>query len=165
MDAAAFTALVQGVRRSLVRYAAGIVGRDRAEDAVQIALTAAWIHLDGGGQVRDLKPWLYRCVRNSAINILASGSARHEGLPLHDWMPAAHNTALEVEQRDELHRALVAITELPADQRAALTAAAGGHTPAVTAVDLGITGGAVRMLLHRARTSVRAAQSTDRRVP
>ena len=40
----------------------------RAEDALQQALLAAWTALRRGDEVRELRPWLYRVVHNTALN-------------------------------------------------------------------------------------------------
>lgn len=153
MDAAAFTALVAPNRRRLHGYARRVVGDARADDVVQTALLAAWLQARGGLEVRDPVAWLFRIVRNTALNALRAPAV----LPLRDWMPDRSDPAAEVELADELRRALAAVLELPPRQRDALLAAAAGAKPAQIAAELELSAGGTRVLLHRARTAVREA--------
>src|SRR6185312_3241699 len=62
----------------------------------------------------------------------------------------------ELERRDEMQQALTSIAALPSRQRAALLAVAvDGRAHADVAQELGLTDGAVRQLVHRARTTLR----------
>lgn len=154
MDAAAFSAIVAPNRRRLYGCARRVVGDAGADDVVQTALLAAWLQASAGTAIADPMAWLFRIVRNTAINALQRAPGRHEA-PLRDWMPDRGDVVAEVERSDELRRALAAVAELPPRQRDALIAAAAGSPPRAIAGDLGISSGAVRVLLHRGRTEVR----------
>src|ERR687894_638898 len=66
----AFEAIVERYRRPLLRACRLILPEARAEDALQLALVSAWTALRRGDEVRELRPWLYRIVRNTALNAL-----------------------------------------------------------------------------------------------
>jgi DNA-directed RNA polymerase specialized sigma24 family protein len=67
---AAFEEIVRRYGKALTRYAAAIVG-GRSEDVTQDAFSKALLALrrDSGAEI-DLRPWLYRIVRNTALNDL-----------------------------------------------------------------------------------------------
>src|SRR3954454_12624588 len=68
----------------------------------------------------------------------------------------ATEPAAELERREEMQRALTSIAALPSRQRAALLAVAvDGRAHSEVAAELGLTDGAVRQLVHRARTTLR----------
>src|SRR5918999_5387745 len=152
----AFEAIVGPSRRPLLRACRRILPEARAEDALQQALVAAWTGLRRGDDVRELRPWLYRIVRNTALNQLRAAGADLDQLV--DTLAAAADPAEEVERRALVRRTLVAVAALPDRQRDALlrTAIAGQGQDEV-ARDLGLSSTAVRQLVHRARASVRTA--------
>ena len=115
----------------------------------------AWQALRAGTDVRELRPWLYRIAHNQALNTLrAAGSA----LPAVAAELPAISLEAEVERREELRAALHGIEALPDRQRAALVAIAVADRPhADVARELGMSDGALRQLLLRARTTLRAA--------
>ena len=156
MTAEEFGPVVALHRRRLLGYARGIVGYDRGEDVVQTALLRAWEQLLTGSPVRDPVPWLFKIVKHTAINVLKSAPARLD-VRLTDQLSARADVVADAELADELGRALTAIAALPASQSSVLLAsAAGGLKPRAIAAELGVTSGTVRMLLHRARTTVRS---------
>jgi len=63
----AFDELVRRYRTSLVNFAAVIAGRDRADDVVQDSLVKAHRSLSRD-QPDEFGAWLYRIVRNTALN-------------------------------------------------------------------------------------------------
>jgi RNA polymerase sigma factor (sigma-70 family) len=155
----AFEAVVQRYRRPLLRYCARMgLSEGAAEDVVQQALLRAWLALERRIEVRELRPWLYRIVHNTAVNVLRSSrDDRHapaEDLNGH----AAVGAESELERRIALRDALSAVAALPQMQREAmvLTAFAGGSHDEV-ADALGVSDGAVRGLLYRARATLRGA--------
>lgn len=113
-------------RRALIDYAERIVGsRAEAEDVVQ----DAWLHLRqalGHGVLRDPVPYLYRIVRNLAIDVQrrARRQSRHlaEGGDAHlaevpDDTPSPEAV---VAAQAELHCVEQALASLPERQRIAI---------------------------------------------
>src|SRR3954447_7643107 len=76
----AFEAIVERYRRPLLRAARRVLPEARAEDALQQALVAAWRGLRRGDEVRELRPWLYRIVHNTALNQLRVSGYDYEEL-------------------------------------------------------------------------------------
>jgi RNA polymerase sigma factor (sigma-70 family) len=154
-DPRAYEAIVARYREPLRRSCARITP-GRAEDAVQQALLSAWMALERGAEVRELRPWLYSIARNAAID--QARGIRSEQIELGPEVPGGEDPAHAEARRREVTEVLEAVAALPERQRRALvdTALHGRATEAV-AVDLGLSGGALRQLVHRARTNVRAA--------
>lgn len=155
---AAFEAIVLRYRRPLLRHARRMLGDGRAEDVVQAAFVGAWGALRDGAEIRDLSPWLYRIATNGALNALSRAGA--DDAPLHGAMPGARATdpCAELERRDAVRRTLGGVASLPERQRAALLATAvAGRPHAEVAAELGLSEGALRQLVHRARARVRGA--------
>ena len=159
----AFEALVQRYRKPLLATAdACRLPHARAEDIVQLALLKTWIAVREGAEVRDLKAWLYRVVHNTAVNALRD--AAHDGEPLADpARVAGSRPPTEESQLDRglaMREALAEVAALPPLQREVIVrTAVAGHSHEQVASDLGITHGAVRGLLYRARTTLRTARS------
>ncbi|HEY0362409.1 MAG TPA: sigma-70 family RNA polymerase sigma factor [Solirubrobacteraceae bacterium] len=151
----AFEAIVERYRRPLERYLRRLLSEALAEDVLQATFVRAWQALRAGTDVRELRPWLYRIAHNQALNTLrAAGSA----LPAVAAELPAISLEAEVERREELRAALDGIEALPDRQRAALVAIAVADRPhADVARELGMSDGALRQLLLRARTTLRAA--------
>ncbi|MGZ6645360.1 MAG: RNA polymerase sigma factor [Solirubrobacteraceae bacterium] len=151
----AFEAIVERYRRPLQRYLRRLLSEALAEDVLQASFVRAWQALRAGANVRELRPWLYRIAHNQALNTLrAAGSA----LPAVAAELPATSLEAEVERREELRAALHGIEALPDRQRAALVAIAVADRPhADVARELGMSDGALRQLLLRARTTLRAA--------
>ena len=155
----AFEAVVQRYRRPLLRYCGRMGLSDaRAEDVLQHALLQAWLALGRGVEVRELKPWLYRIVHNTAVNAIRRAPQDHG--PFDD---AAHvDSSVEaeavLERRIAVRDALSDVAALPQMQREAiLLTAVDGRSHEEVASELGISHGAVRGLLYRARATLRAA--------
>jgi RNA polymerase sigma factor (sigma-70 family) len=151
----AFEAIVERYRRPLQRYLRRLLSEALAEDVLQATFVRAWQALRAGTDVRELRPWLYRIAHNQALNTLrAAGSA----LPAMAAELPAVSLEAEVERREELRAALHGIEALPDRQRAALVAiAVADRAHADVAQELGMSDGALRQLLLRARTTLRAA--------
>jgi RNA polymerase sigma factor (sigma-70 family) len=151
----AFEAIVERYRRPLLRYLRRLLSDTLAEDVVQATFINAWSSLRTGTEVRDLRPWLYRIAHNAAINSLKKVGEAMEEVP-ESAGGFATGPAAEVERRDEMQRALTSIAALPSRQRTALLAVAvDGRAHSEVAAELGLTDGAVRQLVHRARTTLR----------
>src|SRR4051812_14843931 len=152
----AFEAIVERYRRPLLRACRRILPEARAEDALQQALVAAWRGLERGDEVRELRPWLYRIARNTALNQLRV--AGYDLDELMDSLSAADDPEEEVLRRAVVRQTLAAVAALPDRQREALLRTAiNGQAQEDVARDLGLSDTAMRQLVHRARVSVRAA--------
>jgi RNA polymerase sigma factor (sigma-70 family) len=151
----AFEEIVRRYRVPLVAFAAAYAPSERAEDVVQESLTKAWQALEASSGEIALKPWLYTIVRNRALN--ARRDARYhdelnEGI---DGVPRPDQIVLE---REELSRAVAAVTSLPEPQRKALIASAiEGRTHEQIAAELKTSASSVRGLVHRGRVAARGA--------
>lgn len=158
-DGRAFETLVRRHRRALTRYCRRIgLSEHRAEDVLQQALTKAWLALDRGVEVREPRAWLYRVVHNTAVNSERGAALRrHESI---DAVPSARTPRAPGEIDSGLHArdALGHVASLPELQRDAIVLTAiAGHSHEEAASMLGVSDGAVRGLLYRARTTLRSA--------
>jgi RNA polymerase sigma factor (sigma-70 family) len=156
----AFEALVHRYRRPLLHYCrrAMRMSNGRAEDVLQNAMLQAWLALARGTEVRDLKPWLYRIVHNAAVNAMRD-SSESDG-ELTDAIQATSAVASEsdLDRRLAVGEALADVAALPRMQSQAMfLTAVDGHSHDEVASALGITHGAVRGLLYRARATLRSA--------
>ena len=162
----AFEAIVDRYRRPLLRHCRRFLPEARAEDALQQALVSAWSALARGDEVRDLRPWLYRIVHNTALNALRSNGFDYD--ELHDLLTASEaGSPSEIAERSALVRqTLAGMAALPDRQREALLQiAVEGRSQDEVAAGLGLTEGAVRQLVHRARSSLRAAATAVMPLP
>jgi len=161
----AFEAIVERYRRPLLRYLRRLLSDTLAEDVVQATFINAWSSLRTGTEVRELRPWLYRIAHNAAINALKKVGEAMEEVP-ESIGGFATEPATELERRDEMQRALTSIAALPSRQRTALLAVAvDGRAHSDVAQELGLTDGAVRQLVHRARTTLRGGITAITPVP
>jgi RNA polymerase sigma factor (sigma-70 family) len=161
----AFEAIVERYRRPLLRYLRRLLSDTLAEDVAQATFINAWSSLRTGTEVRDLRPWLYRIAHNAAINALKKVGEAMEEVP-ESAGGFATEPATELERRDEMLHALTSIAALPSRQRTALLAVAiDGRAHADVAEELGLTDGAVRQLVHRARTTLRTAATAITPIP
>src|SRR4051794_22885049 len=152
----AFVAIVERYRRPLHAFARRMVGDGRVEDVLQQAFVSAWTALNAGAEVRHLRGWLHQIVRNAAI-AAAHGPGEDE---LSDTLIGADGPQAEVERRLEVRETLRNVARLPDRQRRALVGTAmEGRSREEIAASLGLSEGAVRGLVHRARTTLRAAAS------
>jgi RNA polymerase sigma factor (sigma-70 family) len=157
-DERAFEALVRRYRRPLLRYCRRMgLSDSRAEDVVQQALLRAWMALERGPEIRAPKAWLYRTVHNTAVNAIRS--ERDHG-PLEDGASVefAASAESDFERRIDVRQTLNDVAALPHMQRdAILLTAIDGRSHEEVASALGVTHGAVRGLLYRARATLRDA--------
>ncbi len=161
----AFEALVQRYRSPLLRYCHRLrLADNRAEDVVQQTLMQAWTALRRGAEVRELRPWLYRIAHNTAVS--AVRHAARDGVQLTVALDGASvaetrtgdTPDFEIPGGLALREALNDMAALPQMQREVIfrTAVAGQSHEEVASL-LGITDGAVRGLLYRARATLRGA--------
>jgi RNA polymerase sigma factor (sigma-70 family) len=156
----AFEVLVQRYRRPLLRYCGRMGLADgRAEDVLQHSLLQAWLALERGVEVRDARPWLYRIVHNTAVNHMRSSRDDLALLADAPSMPTSLTSAeSELDRRSALRDTLTDVAALPQMQREAiLLSALAGRSHEEVATVLGVTNGAVRGLLYRARATLRTA--------
>src|SRR4051794_1412597 len=153
----AFEALVERYRRPLHRHVRKLLPEARAEDAVQQAFINAWTALQRGVEVREPRAWLYRVAQNAALNALRVQGYEYdelqESLRSHLAGPEEDH-----ERRWVMRRTLAGLATLPEAQREALLhTAVEGRSQEQVAAELGLSEGAVRGLVYRARTALRAA--------
>src|SRR3954471_1160781 len=152
----AFEAIVARYRRPLLRYCGGILSGERAEDAVQQTFVKAYEAMKRDDNSLNLKPWLYRIAHNTALNGLRDKSLKHE--PLDPQLDGVERPDQASERRQGIRDVLAAVQELPTRQRDAIVLRElEGRSYEEIAGALGVTGGAVRQLLNRARTTLRTA--------
>ncbi|HXQ88004.1 MAG TPA: RNA polymerase sigma factor [Solirubrobacterales bacterium] len=150
---AAFEEIVRRYRRPLDRFAAAIVG-GRSEDVTQDAFSKALLALRGTEAEIELRPWLYRIVRNTALNDLRDRAP--EAAELSETLPGGRSAAAEAEAREELTDLMERLRALPEPQRAALVMRElEGLSHEEIAAALGVSGGAARQAIYRARAALR----------
>jgi RNA polymerase sigma factor (sigma-70 family) len=151
----AFEEIVRRYRRPLDRFAASIVG-GRSEDVTQDSFRKALVAMrDGEGEL-ELRPWLYRIVRNTALNDLRDRPPAAAELA-EDLVGGDRSAAAEAEQREDMAILTTRMLALPEKQRAALVMReleGMGHEEIAAA--LGVSGGAARQAIARGRATVRA---------
>src|SRR4051794_1400558 len=152
----AFAAIVERYGSQLERYAARLVGPTRAEDALQQAFVNAHSALiKDPEKTIELRPWLYRIVHNAALNTLRGA---HDEQPLGDDTDRLGLCDDAIERREMLREALEAVAALPAQQRdAIILRELEGRSHDEIAVALGVSPGAARQQIFRARAALRAA--------
>ena len=120
----------------------------------------------------ELRPWLYRLTRNTALDELAR--VRTDSVDLEDaegWgvLRAPESTEPEavLERRGKVRDLLGDMATLPAQQRhALLRREVDGISHAALAVELGVSPQATKNLVHRARTNlVKQRKARTRRLP
>jgi RNA polymerase sigma factor (sigma-70 family) len=150
---AAFEEIVRRYGRPLGRYAASIVG-GRSEDVLQEAFVKALPALQRADAEIELRPWLFRIVRNTALNDLRDSPPSPELLA--EALAGGRNPADELEQREQLADLMRRLRELPEPQRAAIVMReleGLGHEEIAAA--LGLSGGGARQAIYRARQALR----------
>ncbi len=144
-------------------YARRVLGdrSDTAEDVVQ----EAYLRLLGLAASDEAptaaRPWLFRVVRNLAIDERRSVARRAD--PVADTAilgtAALDDTASLVEQRQEIDAALRGIASLPPRERQALEMDQAGIGAQAIATELGTTANAVHQALFRARKRLRSGRA------
>ena len=152
----AFETLVRRHRRALVAYSRRLVRTDAvAEDVVQQALLAAWRSLTAGTDVQDVRAWLYRITHNQAMTALRRSGP--DDAVLTDVVAAALPIDNDLDARLRAGETLAAVAALPQLQRQAIVLTAlDGNSQHDAAIALGVSDGAVRGLVYRARAALRS---------
>jgi RNA polymerase sigma factor (sigma-70 family) len=162
----AFEILVERYRPPLRRYCQRFLSEALAEDVVQQTFMHTWSALSADQHIRDLKAWLFRVAHNAAINTLQRAGYRYEELGEHTVDGSIDSVETEVQRAAELRTVLAGVAALPTNQRVALVrTAVGGYSRADVARQLGVSDGAVGQLIHRARTTLRAAAAAVTPLP
>jgi RNA polymerase sigma factor (sigma-70 family) len=163
-DDSAWEALDRRYRPALERFARRMlhdVAPDQVEDVVQEALWRAHRALRRDTRVLELRPWLYRLTRNCCLDERAR--VRTDAVELEraaGIADRADGPAATVERRGALRTLLDDLARLPDLQRhALLRRELDGLSHDELAAELGLTTGATRSLVHRARSALtRAAE-------
>jgi RNA polymerase sigma factor (sigma-70 family) len=154
----AFEAIVARYRGQLLRYCRRTLPEARAEDAVQQAFLSAFRAMRRDDAYIDLRPWLYRIAHNTTLNVLRDRGLRHGQLD--ERIDGVERPDQAMERRQGLRDVLAAVKALPERQRDAMVLRElEGRSYEQIAGELGVTRGAVRQLLNRARTTLRAGVS------
>jgi RNA polymerase sigma factor (sigma-70 family) len=149
----AFEEIDRRYRKPLERFAASFVGA-RSEDVTQDAFSKALLALRGSENEIELRPWLYRIVRNTALNEIRDRPPSVE--QLEETLEGGQSAAVEFERREEMSELMERLRALPEPQRAAIVMRElEGLSHEEIAAALGVSGGAARQAIHRARTSLR----------
>jgi RNA polymerase sigma-70 factor, ECF subfamily len=164
-DETAYALIVEAVIGRLAAVARLIL-RDSsaAQDAVQETLVEAWRGLPTLRDPERLEPWLRRLlVRACADHARRDRRRRIAEIPVAGvWRATSEIAADGIVLRDEVERALAV---LPIEQRTVLVLAYYLDLPvSETALALGIPVGTVKSRLDRARSALRAALESERRV-
>ena len=150
---AAFAAIVRRYEPELLAQARRLTSDGRGEDAVQQAFLNAFAALRAGGEVRHLRGWLHRILRNVVTRARVPADA-----PLEVELAVGDSLEEMVQRRAQAHATLVELSALPERQRDALVGTAVHGLPrAHVAQAMGLSEGAVRQLVHRARRRLRQA--------
>ena len=134
--------------------------RERAMEITQEAFLKAWQYMDGGGVVRELRPFLYKTLHNLIIDEYRKmKSLSLESLVQNDegggdietLMPPDETNTLEAAiDRFEGSRALAALRELPDTYREVLVMRyVDGLSPGEIAKAIGESENAVSVRVHR----------------
>jgi RNA polymerase sigma factor (sigma-70 family) len=152
----AFEAIVERYRRALMRYVSRLLPPERAEDVVQQSFVKAYEAMHKGSAELNLRPWLYRIAHNGALNALRDRGLGHAELS--ERIDGVERPDQAAERAQGLRELVVAVQALPERQRSAiLLREMEGRSYEEIAAALGVSDGAVRQLLNRARNSLRAA--------
>jgi RNA polymerase sigma factor (sigma-70 family) len=150
----AFEEIFRRYGAALRSYAASIVTAQRADDVTQEAFTKAYVALRGTDKEIQLRPWLYRIVRNTALTNIRDEP--RPGVELDEAHAGGLSPAEMAEQREEITRLMDGLRELPGPQRAAIVMRElEGLSHEQISASLGLSGGAVRQSIYRARRALR----------
>ena len=158
----AFCAIHDRYHKRLFAYARQMLPAPQdAEDALQDVFVRAYSGLRASDRELALRAWLFRVAHNRCIDEL-----RRPAPPPPEILQLVRCTVYdplaEVDLRDSLRRLIADVRRLPDQQRSALLMRELGGVPYVdVAASLGISVGAVKSLLVRARVAL--AQAADAR--
>lgn len=146
--------IVRRYRPGLVRFAGSIVRPDRADDVVQDSLARALPRIRAGGDDLRLRPWLYTIVRNTALNQLRDAGPPHAQLD--ENYDGVEQPPQAMERRERVRSLVAGLQGLPEPQRKALVQREmEGRSHAEIGAEMGVSTGAARQLIFRARHALR----------
>lgn len=164
-DRAAFVSLAEDAYERLFRVTRLILRDDEAAaDAVQEALTSAWLHIRAVRDPDRFDAWLNRLAVHASYREARRRRGRLIQVQVGDLeVSDTHDAVRIVDTRDQLERGFRRLTP---QERAVLVA---HHylelSDAEVASVLGIPIGTVKSRLHRATLALRAAVEADDRTP
>jgi RNA polymerase sigma factor (sigma-70 family) len=130
------------------------VPADRADDVVQDSLARALPGIGSGEGDLRLRPWLYTIVRNTALNDLRDAGPPHEQLD--ENYDGVEQPPQAMERREQVRSLVAGLQGLPEPQREALVKREmEGRSHAEIGAELGVSTGAARQLIFRARNALR----------
>ena len=149
----AFATLFQRYHQQLYRYCRSLTGNDHdAQDALQSALTKAFVALRDGRRNAPVRPWLYRIAHNESISIIRS---RDTAVELSAEQQAPRGLLENVEERERLALLLADLQDLPERQRGALVMRElNGLSHEEIAQALEVSPGAAKQTILEARRSL-----------
>jgi RNA polymerase sigma factor (sigma-70 family) len=155
-DERAFEALVRRYSRELMAFSRRLVQSESgAEDVLQQALLQAWVAVQHDVEIHDVRSWLYRIVHNVAVSDFRRAAAAAVAPAATEGSEGAD---CEAERRLAAREALAGLAALPELQRQVmLSTSLEGRSHDEIAAALGLSQGAVRGLIYRARAALRAA--------
>lgn len=158
-----FESIHREFRPRVLRYLAGFVGADEAADLTQVTMLKVSEHLSGFRGDSSLATWIYRIAKNVALDRLRQREPERLPVDFHqeqeNELPAALQdpSAESCAARSEMNACIREFVEaLPPQYRLVVTLGelegfADGEIAAIT----GLSVGAVKIRLHRARASLR----------
>ena len=159
----AFRAIHDRYHKRLLAYARQMLpGRQDAEDALQDVFVRAYWGLRASDRDLALRAWLFRVAHNRCIDELRRPAPPPPEV-LHLVRSSVQDPVAEVDLRESLRRLIADVRRLPEQQRSALLLRElAGLSYAEVATSLGISVGAVKSVLVRARIALaRAAEARD----
>lgn len=161
-DAAAFEVVFDRHVDAAFSFAYRMCGSAvRADDVVQEAFLSLWRTSVRYDRVRgSVRSWLLSTVHNRAIDVLrheltiSSRNVVDEGIA--ERLRSPHETATEIERRDDARRVRSALEDLPTDQRRVIELAYfGGFSHGEIAEMLGLPAGTVKGRMRLGLTKLR----------
>lgn len=162
-------AALEVLRPDLVRFAARLVGDAEAEDVVQAALLKASAGLGGFRGESSLRSWIFSITSRAALDLLRSRRVSVlldsclDGDPEPEEEPPVDSDQERAYLREEMAACVEGILRrLPERHRVVLILSESRDLADREIADLlGVSLGAAKIRLHRARTAMRQALETD----
>jgi RNA polymerase sigma factor (sigma-70 family) len=151
---AAFEEIVRRHRPVLVAFAGRVASPSTADDVVQESMLRAHAALRRGDRPETPRAWLFQIVRRMALNERRTWKMHTE---LDETIDGVEQPPAALERRNSIQRLLGALDDLPSKQRRAIVQReleGRGHDE--IAASLGVSAGAVRQLIFRARANLRS---------